>query len=95
MRKCDDAHRQFDAIANGEAKVGKLPDWIHVRGKAFWWVFQRTYESMAKAFETFRTKAGPAGVQPVGPPGDVYVCDPDEHREDPERILTVLWVPVG
>jgi len=30
-----------------------------------------------------------------GPPGDIYVCDPDDHKGDRERTQsTVLWVPI-
>lgn len=94
MAVCGEAHARFDRIANAEGQVGELPPWLHVRGRAFWWVYQGPYEAMPDAWETFHAKGRAAGVVPAGPPGDVYVCDPDDHRDDPGRILTVMWVPV-
>jgi hypothetical protein len=31
----------------------------------------------------------------AGPPGDVYVCDPDDHEADEQReLITILWTPL-
>ncbi len=29
-----------------------------------------------------------------GPLGDVYVCDPKEHRGTEETMITILWAPL-
>ncbi len=94
MAVCEEAHEQFAGIVNADGQVGMLPEWMHVRGRVFWWVYQGPYEAMSAAWRTFHEKGGEAGVVPAGPPGDIYVCDPDDHRDDPDRILTVMWIPV-
>ncbi len=94
MAACEEAHAQFDSIANEEAQTGELPEWMHVRGKAFWWVYQGFYDDLGAAWSTFHLKGGEAGVKMMGPPGDIYVCDPDDHEDDPEKMLTVLWTPI-
>jgi len=30
-----------------------------------------------------------------GPPGDVYVCDPEDHKGDrAASMITILWAPM-
>lgn len=94
MAVCEEAHKQFDDVANAGGQVSELPGWMYVRGKAFWWVYQGSYDDLPAAWRTFHGKAKEAGVVLAGPPGDVYVCDPDDHQDDAAKILTVLWVPV-
>lgn len=94
MANCSEAHAQYDPIANGDGQVGSLPDWLRVQGKVFWWVHQGAYQGLGAAWTVFHAKAAGAGVRPAGPPGEVYVCDPDDHRDRPEEILTLLWIPV-
>jgi len=31
----------------------------------------------------------------MGPPGDVYLCDPKDHPGESERkIITIIWAPM-
>ncbi len=94
MAVCKEAHEQFDGIANADARIGELPEWMHVRRRVLWWVFQGAYDDLGHAWRTFHEKGREAGARAIGPPGDVYVCDPDDHMDDPGNILTVLWMPV-
>jgi len=30
----------------------------------------------------------------AGPPGDVYVCDPQDHKGNEQTMITILWAPL-
>ncbi len=41
------------------------------------------------------TKVHAQKIRPIGPPGDVYVCDPDDHEADGgANLTTILWAPL-
>ncbi len=94
MTKCEEDHERFDVLANAEAQVGEFPEGMRVRGKAFWWVHQGPYNGLPGAWRTLGEKFAETDLQSTGPPGDIYICDPADHQEDPENILTILWNPV-
>lgn len=96
MLPCEEVHRTYNRLANGEVQAGQLPRWMHVRGQVAWYVFQGSYEGLADAWATFMQKALSSDIGEVtGPPGDVYVCDPLDHLEDEQsRLTTILWAPL-
>ncbi len=96
MASCEALHRQYDAIANGPVQVGNLPDWMHVRGRTVWYVYAGPYADISqKGWRVFMQKVHSSGTKPRGPPGDVYVCDPDDHKADLQAtMLTILWAPL-
>jgi hypothetical protein len=97
MSSCEDVHREFDRHANGEVQSGVLPPWTHIQGRVVWYVYQGSYSKLGEAFRVFMDKASKALPGKIrGPPGDVYVCPPEEHRGDRERTLTtILWAPLA
>jgi hypothetical protein len=51
---CTDIHKQYDKFANGTVQVGELPEWMHIKGKVAWCVFQGPYSELeSKGFRTF------------------------------------------
>lgn len=93
MRKCESAHKEFDAAAKtGTISVGTLPTWTRVEGRVVWRVVQGPYERLSGAWMKFpqeaamRLQGGPAG-----PCGDVYLCAPGEHAAS--KLLTILYYP--
>lgn len=97
MVSCDEVHRAYDAIANGPVQVGELPDWLHVRGRVAWYVYAGPYRDMGEnGWQTFMRKVQASNLKPRGPPGDVYVCDPEDHKGDREAsMITILWAPTS
>ena len=91
-----EAHHEYDPYANGEVQIGQLPSWMHISGKVAWYVYQGPYAGMPKGWSEFHKKVGSTvKSKPSGPPGDVYICDPDDHKvEAQETLLTILWMPV-
>lgn len=68
---------------------------MHVRGRVAWFVFQGRYSGRGDAWAAFPKKflASKRG-EPSGPPGEVYVCDPNDHKGVREsKLLTILWIP--
>jgi hypothetical protein len=96
MPECEEVHRAYDGLANGDVQVGKLPPWMHVQGNVAWYVFQGSYAALSDAWASFMQKALASKVGDLGgPPGDVYVCDPLDHlAEADEKLTTILWVPL-
>ena len=96
MAICDDVHREYDRIANGQVLFGELPPWTHVRGRVAWYVFQGPYSGLGDAWQEFMRKAHASGpVALSGPPGDVYVCDPADHPGDRAATMTtIFWAPL-
>ena len=95
MASCDAAHRVLDPQVGKDIQVGQLPDWTCVGGKVAFKVLKGPYEQLAAAWATFPQRALEiARTAPRGPPGDVYVCSPMDHSKDPDRMLTILYVPV-
>lgn len=35
-----EVHRQFESFANRDVQVGELPEWMHLRGRFAWYVYQ-------------------------------------------------------
>jgi effector-binding domain-containing protein len=69
--------------------------WMHVSGKVAWYVFQGPYSNMTLAWAEFMKKVQNSKVgEIVGPPGDVYVCDPQEHKGNEQKLTTILWTPL-
>ncbi|MFI5415586.1 MAG: hypothetical protein ACHQ16_08085 [Candidatus Lutacidiplasmatales archaeon] len=97
MARCDEVHAEFDRHANGDVQAGELPSWLHVRGRVVWYVYQGSYSQLGEGFREFMGKASRAFPEKLqGPPGDVYVCPPEEHQGDLERTLTtILWAPLA
>ncbi len=93
MTMCEEVHKQFDSIANADPQVGRLPEWMHIQGKAFWWVYQGSYEGLGDAWRAFGEMFLSSDIKGAGPPGDLYVCDPADHEDNPEKIITILWMP--
>jgi hypothetical protein len=96
MPICDGVHRNWDPIANGVLQVGNLPDWCRVRGRVAWYVARGPVSELGPAWAAFHEKVAAARPgRPDGPPGDVLVCDPQDHKADGEKsLLTVLYLPI-
>jgi hypothetical protein len=95
MANCDLAHKEFDPLVEKGVQIGKLPDWTCVGGKVAFRVLRGPYEQLSKAWAEFPSRAiGVARSAPRGPPGDVYLCSPMDHPDDPAKMLTVLYLPV-
>ena len=92
----EDVHRKFDRYANGDFQIGKLPSRLQVQGKVAWYVFHGAYSGLGNAWAMFPKKfLGSKRGEPSGPPGEVYVCDPDDRKGAREaKLLTVLWIPL-
>ncbi len=67
---------------------------MHIRGRSLWWIYQGSYDDTGDAWKTFGEKFMSANLKSTGLPGDLYICDPDGHRDDPQNILILLWNPV-
>jgi hypothetical protein len=94
LRRCEEYHRCFDQLANGEIQTQELPSELHVRGKIAWWIYRGSHDGMGEAWGVFGGKVRDAvGVEETGPPGDIYLCDPKDHPGAWEEMLTVLWAP--
>ena len=95
MKRCTDLHKEYDKLANGEVHTGELPAWMHVNGKVVWYVFQGPYSELSKGWSRFMKKAlAKKGSKVTGPPGDVYICSPEEHIGEEETITTILYAPL-
>ncbi len=97
MASCEALHRAYDKIANGAVQVGELPADMHVRGRMAWYAYAGPYSDIAdKGWGAFRRKLGASSMKPRGPPGDVYICNPEDHKADHQaKMLTILWAPLG
>jgi len=90
-----DVHRNFDHYADGTVRIGELPPGLHVTGKMAWYVYRGPYSGIGHAFGEYMRKAIALRVEPVGAPGDVYICEPDDHKADGQaKLLTLFWTPV-
>ncbi|MBI4416714.1 MAG: hypothetical protein HY557_07005 [Euryarchaeota archaeon] len=57
-----------------------------------WYAYQGPYAAIGSAWQTFMTKVHAQKIRPIGPPGDVYVCDPDDRKADGgAKLTTILW----
>ena len=93
--KCAEFHRQYNRHANGDVQVGELPPWMHVQGRVAWYVAQGPYSQLSDMWQVFMGKVQGSKVPVLGPPGDVYVCDPEDHEADAQRtLITILWAPM-
>ena len=95
MRSCQTVHDEFEKYANGKVQIGSLPSWMHVDGQVAWYAFKGPYNSLPHAWREFLQKIRSLSeAKPYGPPGDVYACNPEEHKGDVNSIITILWIPV-
>jgi hypothetical protein len=91
---CDKIHEDYDRYANADVKVGQLPAWMHVNGRVAWYVFQGPYR-LPEGWGEFMKKAQASNANEfTGPPGDVYVCNPQEHKDNEQKMITILWTPL-
>jgi hypothetical protein len=68
---------------------------MHVNGRVAWYVFKGPYTMLPEAWSEFMKKASSLSTSKfAGPPGDVYICNPTEHKGDENNILTILWTPL-
>jgi hypothetical protein len=44
-----DLHRQFESLADAEVQVGEMPEWLQVRGKCTWYVYEGPYGGLGDA----------------------------------------------
>ena len=89
-------HREFDRYATVEFQGGELPAWMHVRREVAGYVFQGPYTDLGSPWGTFPKKflASKPG-EAASPPGEVYVCDPEDHKGAREsKMLTILRIPL-
>jgi hypothetical protein len=92
---CDKIHTEYDRYANSHVQVGELPAWMRVKGRVVWYVFQGPYSQLPGAWNDFWVKVRAANVgELAGPPGDVYVCSPEEHKGKEANMTTILWAPL-
>src|SRR3989454_11305198 len=91
---CDVFHKAYDRIANGEIQAGKLPPYMHVEGRVAWYVAQGPYSKLGDMWREFMTKVRTQELPVLGPPGDIYVCDPQEHKDAPDTLSTIMWAPL-
>jgi len=94
MPSCDEFHRANDRIANGEVQAGKLPPFMHVEGRVACYVAQGSYSKRGEMWREFMTKVRAQKLPVMGPPGDIYVCDPEEHKDTQETLSTIMWAPL-
>jgi len=95
LKRCDAVHREYDKYSNGKIEIGQLPSWMHVMGEVAWYVFRGPYRGLPEGWSEFMKKVHSLSNAKVwGPPGDVYLCDPTDHKEDEGNTLTILYVPV-
>jgi hypothetical protein len=95
-RRCDKLHEEYDRLANAGLQVGELPASMNIRGKVCWYVYEGPYDGLGKGWETFMGKAhAEYGQRLAGAPGDVYICDPEDHKGEKQKDqITILWCPV-
>ena len=94
MLSCNEFHKTNDRIANGEVQTGKLPPYMHVEGRVAWYVAQGPYSKLGDMWREFMTKVRTQELPVLGPPGDIYVCDPQEHKDAPDTLSTIMWAPL-
>ena len=96
MAICDAAHQRFDQLANGELQVGTLPSWTRVQGKVAWFVWRGPLDMLGEAWAFFHRKVRAANPgRPDGPPGEIFLCRPEDHRGDGQsKLLTILYLPL-
>jgi len=90
-----DFHKQYDRFANGSVQTGELPPWMHVHGRVAWYVAQGPYSKLGEMWQEFMKNVQASKLPVMGPPGDVYLCDPKDHPGESERkIITIIWAPM-
>ena len=68
---------------------------MHVKGKVAWYVYQGSYKGLSEAWQKFGKEMASMKTENfAGPPGDVYACDPMNHRGAEEKLITILWTPL-
>jgi len=79
----------------GRFQTGVLPAWMRVKGKVVWHVFQGSYKGLPEAWAKFGKELSSMPAEKfAGPPGDVYVCNPSDHKGTEEKLITILWAPL-
>ena len=95
MKSCEQAHKEYDKKSNGKVEVGVLPAWMRVNGSVAWYVFRGPYKLLPDGWKEFWKKFGEtSALKLAGPPGDVYVCAPQEHKGDENNMITIIWAPL-
>ena len=94
LRPCEKYHQMFEHLANGPIQTGELPPELRVIGNTAWWVYRGSHDGMGAAWGEFgrRVQAATVGGG-SGPMGDIYLCDPNDHPDSWEEMLTMLWSP--
>ncbi|MCI4348953.1 MAG: hypothetical protein L3J93_01875 [Thermoplasmata archaeon] len=66
-------------------------------GPVLWYVSQGPYSGLGEAWSVFMRKARATfpSAELAGPPGDVYVCAPEDHAgSGAARLTTLMWAPL-
>jgi hypothetical protein len=94
---CEPAHREWDRLANGPVQVGHLPPWTRIQGRVAWSVWRGPLDMLGEAWVFFHRKVRAANLgRPAGPPGDVFICRPEDHVDDHQAsLLTILYLPLA
>jgi effector-binding domain-containing protein len=88
-------HKEYDRYANAKLQKGVLPAWTHVMGKVVWYVHKGSYKGLPEAWAKFgKELASMQSEKFAGPPGDVYACDPMNHKGAEDTMITILWAPL-
>jgi len=96
MTGCAGVHQEYERYANGKVQKGVLPPWMHVKGKVVWYVHQGSYKGLPEAWAKFGKELSSMRTKKFGgPPGDVYACDPMNHKGSEETLITILWAPLS
>src|SRR3989475_10370931 len=93
MPSCDEFHRANDRIANGEVQAGKLPPFMHVEGRVAWYVAQGSYSKLGEMWREVMEKVRAQKPPVMGPPGGIYVCDPEGDQDTEEAPSPDIWGP--
>ncbi len=95
MASCAAAHKEFDHQVGRKVAIGTLPAWTRVTGKVAYIVLRGPYDQLPEAWGHFPQEAMRASQgASEGPSGDVYLCNPMDHPDDPSKLLTLLYLPV-
>jgi len=95
MRSCEQVHKEYEKKSNGNVEVGILPAWMRVNGRVAWYVFKGPYSKLPDGWSEYWKKFGQnPSLKVGGPPGDVYVCMPQEHKGDEDSMITIFWTPL-
>ena len=97
MAVCEAAHQRFDPLANGDLQIGTLPAWTRIRGRVAWSVWRGPLDMLGEAWVFFHRKVRASNPrQADGPPGEIFLCRPEDHAGDGQtKLLTILYLPLA